>query len=1188
MTTAKPYINLHGHTNFSVQDGHALVNDYVQRAAALDHPAVAMTDHGNMAAAPSFLRAAKSAGIKPIVGLEAYTTAGYSHQIKDGDHRKAHHLTLLAMNQVGYKNLAQMSTLGFTDGFYYHPRIDRDILHSHREGVICLSGCIACELALYVLNGEDQRATDLLTFYHETFGENFYLELQNHGPLIPDQIVLNKELVQMARKYGIPVVGTNDSHFCQFQDAPAHKVLMEIKGKGGLKSSPYTYVRSNEEMAMAFPDRALWHTLEIGEKIETYDLGDPVPKLPISPLEGHNNTDPGIVLATLVRDGLQRRLDCSWADVPWDYEARMDEELSVIAEMGRKLGVPFERYLLIIADIARFCKEERIRFGPRGSAAGALVCWALGISEPDPLKEDLIFERFLNKDRIELPDVDLDFQDSKRHLVLQYMIDTYGDANVARIGTYSAIGARGAIRDAARIRQYDISKNYVVFANEMTSHIPHDTRPGGMPLDEVLAIEDGKLAEMVVNDPDAKTVIDTAMQLNGRMRGTSTHAAGVVIGDQPLIDILPLMRVSNPEKETIKQQTQYEMGELESLGLLKFDILGLQTLTMMEDAVTMAEASSGQRIDLWNLPTDDGPTWDIIEHGDTLGLFQLGGRGMTRALMQVKPRTIQELAMVIAIFRPGPVKNLPTIAQRKNLGEAYDPIHPSLDNILSKTFGFPVYQEQIMEIMVVVAGFSRSKADIVRKAMGKKKRDLMASFKTEFDAGGLSRGYTQEELDKIWDEVVPFADYGFNRAHAVCYAYLAYQSAWLKAHFPVPFYAAALTVESRAGSKAGETSQGRIGNLSLEARQRGLTILSPDINVPVADFTPEGTNAIRYGLSCIKGVGLKDVIVLQEAIEAEGQFTSLADLVLRTSKINRKVYDVLIQVGAVDFGNRNTLLTAMEDLIKIRRKRSGRPRKGETLEEQSIRTGQRQVELFEQAKQDGYVVLQETDLVQRLQWELENLGIVTTDLPRIPGVPTTCSITHLNEHINERVTVVGVLANIDVFTTKKRQVQMAYATLLDAEGSVSLLIWPKTYEKSKEYLRSGQIVMIMADVDVEKDAPTPDWGEVRGGFEELEPKEVPASLVRLRCEEVKALDIVEPVNVIPERLSALDEPMTFQLPDGYEYEEAIEITSNLYHTAADYPGDHELTVVYKDATDILHVNRSGLATLASRYPEFMS
>lgn len=1045
------YINLHVHSEFSMLDGHGLCRELAQTAAALGHTHLALTDHGSLAGAPVFTQACRGAGLTPILGLEAYV-APSGLQVRKSHAREQFHLTLLAINAEGYHNLIRMATIASTEGFYYKPRLDWDVLQRYNAGIVCLSGCLASELSRAILNNDTALQDRIVEFYSATFKDRYFLEFQNHGALIPEQRLVNQGLFRLGLRFGLPGVATNDCHFCREEEYDSQKLLTAInsgqkRDAGTILSSPYNYLRPNNQMERAFGDSALlWNTREIASWVESYSLGTPFPKLPVAPQEipGDN---PDQLLARLAEEGLRARLD-----PPATYISRLRHELEVIQQMGARLGAPFGRYMLNVAAITDFCRNRGIRFGPRGSAAGSIVCWALGISEPDPIKEGLLFERFLNSERIELPDIDIDIADERRDEVMQFIQETYGDERVAKVGTYSVIGAKMALRDAAKAISHDLSVPYLEISTRLANLIPHDTRPGGMPLDEALAADPSPLALESGSNPDALRVIEAAKQIAGRLRNESTNAAGVVICDRALTELVPLTRVKDPGKASIKVQTAYEKEHLEELGILKMDILGLSTLSVIDDTLTSIKAATGEELDPWRFPIDDPLTWETIWAGHTMALFQLGSAGMTRLIREFKPSDIGELALVIAFFRPGPMQSLQEIVRRKTGVSPADPPHPRLQTILAPTYGIPVYQEQVMAIMQEVAGFSLAKADLVRKAMGKKKRDLMATFETEYRLGGQQRGFSPDELTMIWEFIKPFADYGFNKAHAVSYAYLAYQSAYLKTRYPQHFYAAALTVEARGGSKDHETPQMRVGTLVLEARRRGVRVLPPHVNYSQPDFTPQGTDSVRYGLAAIKGVGRPDAT----AISRRAPYESLTDLMINAAP-KRPALENLIRVGALPWGSRAALLDVVPQAMELTR-----AKKATSLQPTLF-------SLTDLVTTKSLIIppLPELPRAELLAEEQERLGMFTSPLPLL-DIGANATIGQLGDLIGEQTTTYGVISTTREITTKAGD-RMAFVSLTDGTATIEVVVFPRLFAERKDDLKEGRLLVVIGRIEARLD-----------------------------------------------------------------------------------------------------------------------
>lgn len=1174
--TAQPYVNLHAHTAYSVLDGHATVQQYVEHVARMGHTHAAVTDHGTMSGLPEFFAACRDRDLTPIAGLEAYVVPGSRH-VKDKSQRSAHHLTLLALDETGYRNLSRISTTSWLEGFYYSARADHDTLAEYNEGVVCLSGCIASEISQSILRGDDRRTHDLLSFHHEVYGERFFLELQNHGRAVPDQILVNRGLVALARKHGIKVVATNDSHFCAMEDGAGQKLLARINHKDFGGGSPHTYVRDNADMLRAFGDNALLrNTREIAAMVSAYDLGTKTPKLPRSPLEREGET-PAQTLRRMCLRGLMDRFDGDPLAIPDDYRRRLDYELSVIAEMSRQLDVPFERYMLVIADLARFARESGIWFGPRGSAAGAICCWTLGVSEVDPVAHGLYFERFLNPHRVELPDVDMDFADNRRGEILQYLVGTYGVDQVARIVTFNQIGAKQALRDSAKVLAPDLSREYLDVADELADLVPesqHEVR-----LSDLLADPASPLARRVQADPDAAKVAAAAAQIAGRFRGVSTHAAGIVVGDRPLGEVVPLMTVKDGG-DAISHQTQYDNDWLPRLGLLKLDVLGLTELTKMQQAAELIERRHGIRLDMWRLPTDDAKAWDTLRAGRTSGLFQLGKPGMTRAIQEIAPGSIDELAMVVAAYRPGAIANIQRIADRKHGRESPDTLHPALEEVLRPTWGFPVFQEQVIEILVIIAGYSRGEADLVRKAIGKKIPELMAKHEASFLDGARAQGHAAD-ASRIWAFIEPFAGYGFNRAHAYCYAYLAYQSAWLKANYPAEFYAACLDVESKRGSKKHENPRQRIGLLSSEARDAGVTVRPPDMTAPTVEFAPDGTSAIRYGLSAIKGVGLKAA----QGIVRNAPYESLGDYFLRNPGVTRDVHVTLARIGALPWGTRAEQAWRLERMAEARTKHQNpAARKGESGED-ARRRGRERV-LSEIAAIEAEEWTGEEDSIQDLLgWEIDALGLPSSVFPKPKDVAVSGVVAELGERFRERVTIAGMILSLSPFVTRKGKA-MANGTLIDDTGVVEFIVWPSAWEECEDWLKTGCFVCLMGNVEVKREGNHREIDEAMDTAEAL-----PLSSLRLTVEH--AFDFADaemeqrpqpaPKPTAPPQRTAEagreGDAATLELPSGWDYAQAKAALTDLYAIADRNPGQQEVTLAWAGIEDTLLVSPIGVIRL---------
>lgn len=1027
------YVNLHAHTIYSVLDGHATINDYVKQIKLVGHSHAAITDHGTMAGIPAFVEACKKHDVQPIVGMEAYIHA----EGRFIPQRLNNHLTLIAINETGYKNLIRLSTLASTEGFYYKPRIDWELLAKYNEGLVVLSGCVSGELGYAINHDQEHRVKDIVNFYQDVFKDRYFLEFMHHGDF-EEQIKLNNALIEIARKTGIPSVATNDSHFCAARDYAAQQMLIRVRVKDQELGSPYCYVRDNSEMSSIFTPDQLKNTLHIASMVEKYNLGSRIPRLPVTPYElGTNAYD---MLAKMSEEGLAQR----FAFTPV-YIERLESELSVIKNLSQKLGADFSRYLLMIADIVNYCRENNIRFGPRGSAAGSVICWALGISEPDPIVHGLYFERFLNPYRVEMPDIDLDFADDRREEVFTYIKTVYGEDNVARIGTYNAIGTKQALRDAGReIRDASNNDNVYEIVEQMIKSIPDDPRPGGIPLHEIVA--DGRsetLADLANREP-GKTILETALNLEGRLRGEGMHAAGVVIADIPLVDVLPLQRTKDFKDAPIKMQTQYEMQHLENLGLLKVDILGLKTLSTLNATLERVNSESFfDHVDPWNIPWNNTATWELIKEGHTLACFQIGSEGLNKACQEMQPNSIEDLAITIAVYRPGPLQNFSHIVNRKLNGEPIASIHPAIDYILKDTYGFPVYQEQVMEIARVFAGYTLGEADLLRKAMGKKIREKMAEEQIRFFAGAKNNGHTEEEASAVWDYLLPFANYGFNKAHAICYAYVAYQTAYLKANYPFSFYASAMTVEANTGGT--DNPQQRIGQLVREARKRNVEIVPPSIDFPTQDFEVH-SGKIFYGFGAIKDINKNDIEKMINA-RKNGPYTSLEDFLSRT-KVTVKTAETLAAIGALPWHNRATLVEKQ----KLKGPRGG-------IKEMSM-IGWIKSPTVSEPKE-----LKEWSDITKLKHEVTHLGMFTTAIPmsHIECV-TIQDIKEDPDYYNGRyVTLRCVVLKTGTGVFKNNNQTFGKCFVLDESNEEMLLfMYPKQYyqEKFRKEMYVGNIVLI--------------------------------------------------------------------------------------------------------------------------------
>ncbi|HXH81448.1 MAG TPA: DNA polymerase III subunit alpha, partial [Candidatus Tectomicrobia bacterium] len=879
MTHAE-FVHLHVHSEYSLLDGAAQLEKLVAKAKALRFPAIALTDHGNLFGAIDFYLAAQKAGIKPIIGCELYVAPGSRKDrgSQDGGYEGANHLTVLVRDARGYRNLIKLVSKAYLEGFYYKPRVDKALLAEHAEGLLALSGCLNSEVSRLISAGEPARARQAAGWYQDVFGKDaYFMEVQAHG--LSEQVKVTAETVAIARAIGAPIAGTNDSHYLEAGHARAHEALLCIQTGATMSdpdrwrfSSDEFYVKSAEEMARVFADlpEACRNTLAVAERCNlTLEFGRfHLPRYRVP--EGHTLES---YLEELAREGLRRRYGPSPGDA---VEARLAHELAVIQKMG------FAGYFLVVWDFIHYARQHGIAVGPgRGSSAGSLVAYCLGITNIDPLRYGLLFERFLNPERISMPDMDIDFADDRRDEVIRYVADKYGRDRVAHIITFGTLGAKAAIRDVGRV----LGMSYAD-VDRIAKLVPNF--PLNITLDDALA-KSPPLAEMVRTQAHVKELWDIAKTLEGCTRHASVHASAVVISDEPLDEHVPLYK--DPKRPELI--TGFAMGPIEKLGLLKMDFLGLRTLTVLASTVELIRESRGVTIDLDAVPLDDARTYALLGEARTFGVFQLESAGMREALRGLRPERLEDVIAMVSLYRPGPMELIPDFIARKHGRARITYEHPAMETFTRETYGIMVYQEQIMQIASEMAGFTMGEADTLRRAMGKKDRDLMARQREKFLAGCKERGTSAAKAERVWELMEKFAGYGFNKSHAAAYALVAYQTAYFKANYPVEFMAALLT------SEMGDTD--KIVKYIEECRAMGIPVEPPDVNASGVQFTVEG-NAIRFGLAAIKNVGEAAMESILASRQREGRFTSLDDFCARVDLrlVNRRVLESLIKAGAFD------------------------------------------------------------------------------------------------------------------------------------------------------------------------------------------------------------------------------------------------------------------------------------------------
>ncbi|MGH2349684.1 MAG: DNA polymerase III subunit alpha [bacterium] len=1034
------FVHCHLHTEYSLLDGHSRIGALIDRAQQLGMPAVAITDHGTMYGVVDFYLKAKQVGITPIIGIEAYVAPrGLTGRDPKLD-ANPNHLVLLATSAEGYRNLIRLTTTAHLDGFYYKPRIDKDLLSTHSRGLVALSGCLKGEVTQHLLRGDPSAAREAAGRYGEIFGPgNFYLEVQSHGMAEQRQNVSG--MVELSQALGLPLIATNDVHYVHRGEADAQDALMCIQMNINLDATdkprmgdvPEFYLKSADEMAQVFADlpQALRSTLEVAERADLeLDLGTVrLPDFPVPPGE-----TPESYLRQLCEAGLGE----IYGPVTPDVRQRLNYELSVIERMG------YAPYFLIVADFVRFARERRILTTVRGSAAGSLVLYALRVTDVDPLEYRLPFERFLNPQRVSMPDIDVDFMDSRRDEVIRYVIDKYGADHVAQIITFGTMGARQAVRDVGRVMGLPYGD-----VDRIAKLIPFSAT-----LDEAARMEP-ELNRLAGEDTQTRRLLDLAHKLEGVARHASTHAAGVIISREPLTEIVPLQKATKGDLV----MTQYDMLAVEKIGLLKMDFLGLANLTILDTALKMIEQVRGGRIDLDAIPLNDQKTFDLLSAGETVGVFQLEGAGMTRYLKDLRPNSILDIMAMVALFRPGPMANIPSFIRRKHGHEPITYLHAVLEPVLRETYGVMVYQEDVMAVAQAAAGFSLAAADELRYAIGKKIKDKLQQQRTKFIAGCLSRGITGDVAEQMFEQFEPFARYGFNRAHAACYGQIAYYTAYLKANYPAEYMAAVLS------SEAGDAD--KVAVAVAEAQRMGISVLPPDVNESEVDFTVTG-GAIRFGLAAVKNVGLGAVEAILDTRRDGGPFSSLPDLLERVDAraVNKRVMESLIKAGALDsFGQpRAALLAALDDSLDAAQKVQRARASGQTglfdlggAVPQPDAAGSAQVEEFSKA--------------ELLAMEKEMLGLYISDHPlrHVQDALAARVNTALHQLLDlpdkSDVVVGGIVTGVKRTTTKSGSA-MAFVTVEDLTGSCEVIIFPKAYEQVHFLLKRDSVVVIRGKVDV--------------------------------------------------------------------------------------------------------------------------
>ncbi|MDD3487485.1 MAG: DNA polymerase III subunit alpha [Candidatus Moranbacteria bacterium] len=1043
------FTHLHVHSHYSLLDGLAKIDELLDRAKELGMDSLALTDHGVLYGAIEFYQKAKERDIKPIIGCEMYVAPNGldNKRAKIDDAR--HHLILLAKNEKGYKNLMQLVSIAHLEGFYYKPRIDRDTLRKYSEGLVGLSACVEGEVPSLVLSGKMEEAEKMAREYEEILGKgNFFLEIQHH-PKYPNQKIANDGIIDISKKTGLPVVATTDMHYVRPDDAAIQDILLcvqtnrKVSEQNRMNLMDFDlFMRSPEQMAEDFKDipEAISNTQRV---VEMCNLEIELGKLKLPRYDVPDGFTPETYLRKLCEEGLKERFG---ENITQEHRDRLEYEFSVIQKTG------FASYFLIVQDFVNWAKDQGIVVGPgRGSAAGSFISYLTGITNIDPIKYDLIFERFLNPERISMPDIDMDFADDRRDEVLAYVREKYGHDHVAQIITFGTMAARAAIRDAGRALGYPYG-----FCDQTAKLIPM-----GMSIKDCIAGVP-EVSSLYKSDPAAKKLLDSANRLEGVCRHASMHACGVVITPDPVVNYTPLQYVSG---DTVNRVTQYSSSTkssyIEKIGLLKMDFLGLKNLTIIQHALKIIEKTKGVKIEIDDIPLDDKKAYELLQNALTTGVFQLESGGMKRYLKQLKPTTLEDVIAMVALYRPGPMDWIPDFIARKHGRKKIEYVHPKLEPVLKNTYGVAVYQEQVMQISQALAGFSLSEADILRKAMGKKIPELVAKEKIKFIEGCVANGIDKKIGEKVFAFIEPFAGYGFNRSHAACYGLIGYQTAYLKAHYPTEFMAALLTSD--------QNDIDRVAIEIEECRIMGIEVLPPDVNESFVTFAaivkPGKKEQIRFGLGAVKNVGKNVANEIVEERKRNGKYTSLTNFIerIQTKDLNKKSLEALAKCGALDeLGERNQLLENMEKILNF----SKDFQKNQNSNQASL-FGETNVEI--KMPEISLDAAEPAPKMTRLAWEKELLGLYISDHPLAEFLDffrqfSTPVADIDSTHVNNTVTIGGIIDKVKrIFL--KNQKTMAFAQFEDAGGQkMEAIVFPKTLDQFGTLFEEGKIVLITGKI----------------------------------------------------------------------------------------------------------------------------
>ena len=1032
------FTHLHVHSHYSLLDGLPKINDLISRVKDLGMDSVALTDHGVMYGVVEFYKKAVKEGVKPIIGNEMYLAPRTRFDKEARIDQKAFHLLLLAKNKAGYENLIKLTTKAHLEGFYYKPRIDKELLREHADGLIGLTACLSGEIPRAIIAGNIEKAEELTAEYREILGpENFYLEVQHH-PNLEYQEKVNQALIKLGKKLKISLVATHDVHYLNPDDADAQDILMAVQ-TGAKTDDEGRLTMTGENFSLQPPEQMIKWFSEIPEAIENTQkiveqcnfqlkLGE----IQLPHLKVPTGKTPEEYLKELCQRGLAQRYE----NITKEISDRLKYELGVIGKTG------FASYFLIVQDFVNWSKNSGVIVGPgRGSAAGSLVSYLLNITDIDPLRYDLLFERFLNPERISMPDIDLDFADARRDEVIAYIREKYGEDHVAQIITFGTMAARAAIRDVGRVLNYPYT-----FCDQLAKMIPF-----GLTLQKAID-ESAELGHAYKTDNGARKIINMAIKLEGVVRHASTHACGLVITRQTLDELTPRQHPAGDEKTIV---TQYEMHSIEDLGLLKMDLLGLKNLTIIENALKIIKNTCNETIDISRLPLDDKPTYELLQEGKTTGVFQLESGGMKRNLKELKPTQFEDIIAMVALYRPGPIEFIPEFIARKHGLKEIEYLHPKLETILKNTYGICVYQEQLMAIAKELAGFTLTEADILRKAVGKKIKKLLDEQRGKMMNGMIRNGISEEIASKIWQWAEPFASYGFNRSHAACYAMVGYQTAYLKAHFPTEFMSALMTSE--------ENDIERVSFLVDECQTMGVQILPPNINESLANFTVIETNQIRFGLRAIKNVGDNVVKTIINEKKANGPYKSISDFLERvqTKDLNKKSLESLVKSGAFDaLGERNEFLLNMETLLSYAKETQKNKSNGQiSLFGSNSKVANHQLKLAE---------VPPATKKEKLFWERELLGLYISGHPMREYKEllekNSLPIGKITKQMaGKQVKVGGIINKIRKIVTRTGR-PMLFVQIEDSQSKTEVIVFPNVLDKTATIWQEDKMVLITGKV----------------------------------------------------------------------------------------------------------------------------